>query len=248
MKLSRVFVVAIASLVGLVGCGSEKAKTTTEVTVSETSALETASQSTVTPTTEEATTASETTPPSAPASDTSATSLAPGRVGAIEITPSSLGEFKLGQDAQSVIDGLTALLGEPTEDSGWQVNESPCEDTGEKNRYMNFGRVSVGFAVGPTLFVPTPGEHFSSFSVFDGNDVTPGPERFVFSDRQQVLGRTKEALLVLDKDISFSENEIQGSIWSLGSGKDQMFGSFTEPDGGGAKVVRSVEVGLFCID
>jgi hypothetical protein len=246
MNSSRKVVAAMVVLAGLVGCSSDNVKNGTGATASEPAVSESMAQ----PNTETATVvASETTVETAlPAETTLPIDTAPTRNGAIEVTGQALGGFEVGEDAQTVIDGLTALLGEPTEDTGWQPNQSACEGMGDRSRSMSFGRVIAEFAVGPTLYISAEGEHFSSFSVTDGSDVAPGPERFVFSDRLPALGRTKEALLAWNPQVTFDENEIRGPVYLVGFGKERITGIFGEPDGGGAPVSRTIEVGLFCND
>jgi hypothetical protein len=241
---SRILVTALATFIGLVGCSSEKAKTTAEETASVVSVSEPAVAAN---TGLQTSVASDTNAPMTTASETPVASKDTGRLGLFEVSSSALGEFKLGQDAQSVIDGLTAMLGEPTKDSGWQANGSPCFDMGERNRSMNFGRVRVDFITGPTPYVDKKGDYFSSFRVADGDDVTPGAERFVFSDGLPALGRTEAALLAWDEKVSFLEyGGTVGTTWSLGSMYDQISGKFEAPDGGGAAVVRTVEAGNLC--
>ena len=169
--------------------------------------------------------------------------------GPLEMTPTAIGPFRLGDDANTVISSMTGIFGKPTEDTGWDEAQSPCEGVGLRNRYVTWGRVSMTFAEGPTLLVDKKVEHLISYLVFDDPDPATPAERFVLDDGQPALGRSANELTTWNADVNFQDSEIEGPLWILTAGGDTIGGMFAPPDDGeGASRSRSVRAGLICID
>jgi hypothetical protein len=179
-----------------------------------------------------------------------AVSIAPEDVdGPLELTARAIGPFSLGAPAGDVIVSMTKLFGPPLEDTGWSSETGPCEGVGSKTRYVTWGRVSLSFADGPTIFVRKKGEHLSSYFVSDDPDPVTPAERFVLDDEQPALGRSANEMTTWNPKVTFPNSEIEGPLWSVGSGPDQLSGEFAPPDDGtGASRTRSVRAGVFCID
>ena len=169
--------------------------------------------------------------------------------GPLTMTPTGIGPFRLGDRADDAIASMTGIFGKPTEDTGWDEAQSPCEGVGLRNRYVTWGRVSMTFAEGPTLLVDEKVEHLISYLVFDDPDQITPAERFVFDDGQPALGRSANEMTSWNPDVKFQDSEIEGPVWVLDDGDNSMSGTFAPPDNGvGASRTRSVRAGLICVD
>lgn len=191
------------------------------------------------------------TSPTEPVSDPSRVPVvAPEEIeGPLTMTSDGIGPFRLGDDANSVIASMIGIFGKPTEDTGWDEAQSPCEGVGLRNRYVTWGRVSMTFAEGPTLLVQNKVEHLISYLVFDDPDPTAPIDRFVLDDGQPALGRSANEMTSWNADVKFEESEIEGPVWFVSQGENSISGAFAPPDSGvGASRTRSVRAGLICID
>ena len=168
--------------------------------------------------------------------------------GPLVMTADGIGPFKLGMKAQGVIDAMTKIFGQPTDDTAWAEQQSPCEGMGSRSRYVTWGRVALSFADGPTETVKAMGEHLSSYFVFDDPDPIAPAERFVLDDGQPALGRTANEMTAWNKNVKFTDSEIEGPVWSVGSERTQMSGSMDTPPGTRSARVVSVRAGLICVD
>ena len=168
--------------------------------------------------------------------------------GPLVMTADGIGPFKLGMKAQGVIDAMTKIFGQPTDDTDWAQQQSPCEGMGSRSRYVTWGRVALSFADGPTETVKATGEHLSSYFVFDDPDPIAPAERFVLDDGQPALGRTANEMTAWNKNVKFTDSEIEGPVWSVGSDQTQMSGSMDTPPGTRSARVVSVRAGLICVD
>ena len=164
------------------------------------------------------------------------------------MTADGIGPFKLGMKAQGVIDAMTKIFGQPTDDTDWAEQQSPCEGMGSRSRYVTWGRVALSFADGPTETVKATGEHLSSYFVFDDPDPIAPADRFVLDDAQPALGRTANEMTAWKKSVKFTDSEIEGPVWSVGSDRTQMSGSMDTPPGTRSARVVSVRAGLICVD
>ena len=168
--------------------------------------------------------------------------------GPLVMTADGIGPFKLGMKAQGVIDAMTKIFGQPTDDTDWAQQQSPCEGMGSRSRYVTWGRVALSFVDGPTETVKATGEHLSSYFVFDDPDPIAPAERFVLDDGQPALGRTANEMTAWNKNVKFTDSEIEGPVWSVGSDRTQLSGSMDTPPGTRSARVVSVRAGLICID
>ena len=169
--------------------------------------------------------------------------------GPLKLTPMAIGPYMFGTPVASVIVGMTTMFGEPSEDTGWSTDTGPCEGVGSRTRYVTWGRVTLTFADGPTMYVPKTGERLSSYFVSDDPDQATPAERFVLNDDQPALGRSENEMLSWNRKVTFPNSEIEGPLWAVGDGMDQLSGMFAPPDdGNGAARTRSVRAGVFCID
>ncbi len=169
--------------------------------------------------------------------------------GPLVMTPVGIGPFRLGDEANDVISSMNKIFGKPSEDTGWDVSQSPCEGLGRRNRYVTWGRLSMTFAEGPTLLVKDKVEHLLSFLVFDDPDPKMPEDRFVLDDGQPALGRSKNEMTTWNPDVQFPVSDIEGPMWSVSIGGEPMSGMFAPPDDGtGAARTRTVQAGPVCID
>jgi hypothetical protein len=220
--------VALA-VVLLAGCGSKTATTTPATTSTQPAATETTAV--------------------ASSSDVTVSVAPEDSDGPLELTAKAIGPFALGAPAAEVIEEMTKLFGPPSDDTGWSTEVGPCEGVGSRTRYVTWGRVSLTFADGPTLFVAKKGEHLSSYFVSDDPDPVTPADRFVLDDGQPALGRSANEMTTWNPKVTFPNSEIEGPLWSVGSGADQLSGMFAPPDDdNGASRTRSIRAGIFCID
>ncbi len=169
--------------------------------------------------------------------------------GPFVMTPAAIGPFRLGDGANAVISSMNEIFGKPSDDTGWDVSQSPCEGLGRRNRYVTWGRVSMTFAEGPTLLVTNKVEHLSSYLVFDDVDQKIPVDRFVLDDGQPALGRSANEMTSWNPDVEFQLSDIQGPVWFVSIGGEPMSGMFAPPDDGvGAARTRTVQAGLVCVD
>ncbi len=169
--------------------------------------------------------------------------------GPLVMTPVGIGPFRLGDDANAVISSMNKIFGKPSEDTGWDVSQSPCEGLGHRNRYVTWGRLSMTFADGPTLLVKDKVEHLLSYLVFDDPDPKMPEDRFVLDDGQPALGRGKNEMMTWNRDVQFQVSDIEGPVWFVSIGGEPMSGMFAPPDdGAGAARTRTVQAGPVCID
>ncbi len=234
----------------LAGCTSNSSSETTapsaDTTAADTDAADTDASDTTVVAVSEADTGTE-----APAitSLIDAGPLTPEEIdGPLVVTANGIGPFTFGMKADGVIKAMTEIFGKPTEDTGWGEQQAPCEEMGSRSRYVSWGRVALVFADGPTAYVKAAGEHLSSYVVFDDPDPIAAAERFVLDDGQPVLGRSANEMTTWNARVKFLNSEIEGPIWSLGQGRDQLSGSMATPEGATADRTVSVRAGLVCID
>ena len=169
--------------------------------------------------------------------------------GPLTLTPRAIGPYPLGAPIADVITGMTKMFGEPSEDTGWSADTGPCEGVGSRTRYLTWGRVTLTFADGPTMYVDKKGERLSSYFVSDDPDEVTPAERFVLDDGQPALGRSANEMSTWNAKVTFPNSEIEGPLWAVGDGDDQLSGMFAPPDEGtGAARSRSIRAGVFCID
>ncbi len=169
--------------------------------------------------------------------------------GPLIMTPVGIGPFRLGDEANAVILSMNEIFGKPSEDTGWDVSQSPCEGLGRRNRYVTWGRLSMTFADGPTLLVKDNVEHLLSYLVFDDPDPTVPLDRFVLDDGQPALGRSKNEMTTWNPDVEFPVSDIEGPEWFVSIGGEPMSGMFAPPDdGAGAARTRTVQAGPVCVD
>ena len=186
-----------------------------------------------------------------PASDTARIPVvAPeDQTGPLVMTPVSIGPFRLGDDANAVISSMNKIFGQPSEDTGWDISQSPCDGLGRRNRYVTWGRLSMTFAEGPTLLVTKKVEHLISYLVFDDPDPKVPTDRFVLDDGQPALGRSENEMTSWNPAVEFPVSEIEGPVWFVSVGGEPMSGMFAPPDDGvGAARTRTVRAGLVCVD
>ncbi len=213
------------ALVLLVGCGSKAATDTSPPTSAET-------------------TAGTTTP-----ADLTVVVAPEDLEGPLTLTPDAIGPYPLGAPVADVMAGMTKMFGPPSEDTGWSADTGPCEGVGSRTRYVTWGRVTLTFADGPTIYIAQKGERLSSYFVSDDPDPVTPADRFVLDDAQPVLGRSANEMTTWNAKVTFPNSEIEGPLWAVGEGADQLSGSFAAPDdGAGASRTRSVRAGVFCID
>lgn len=169
--------------------------------------------------------------------------------GPLVMTPVGIGPFLLGDEANAVISSLNEIFGKPSEDTGWDISQSPCEGLGRRNRYVTWGRLSMTFAEGPTLLVTDKVEHLLSYLVFDDPDPKMPEERFVLDDGQPALGRSRNEMTSWNPDVTFQVSDIEGPVWFVSIGGEPMSGMFAPPDDGvGAARTRTVQAGPVCVD
>lgn len=169
--------------------------------------------------------------------------------GPLVMTPVGIGPFRLGDEANAVISSMNEIFGKPSEDTGWDESQSPCEGLGRRNRYVTWGRLTMTFAEGPTLIVTNKAEHLLSYLVFDDPDPKMPEDRFVLDDGQPALGRSKNEMMAWKPDVQFQVSDIEGAVWFVSIGGEPMSGMFAPPDDGvGAARTRTVQAGLVCVD
>ncbi len=236
----------VAALVcGLGACSSSDADATA---ASETSA--TPAETTIAPadsTTVETTTIPASTTTSA--ADTAAA--APSPATAVVLTATAVGDVPLGADAESTLSGLIALFGPPLFDTGWGPQQSPCDNMGSRSRSVSWNTFQAFFATGPTEYQTKTGDHLSAYLLFDASmDAGNGPaqDRFRLSDGSPALRRTLEELQAWDPSVERFNSEIEGPVWTTGSGADQLSGSLSAEKEGEPERSSSIRAGLFCID
>lgn len=124
-----------------------------------------ASSSTSPSTTEESTTSSSST--STPSTSTTSTTVAPTTtlevVEGLGLSAAGLGDALFGADADQTIEYVTAILGAPTTDSGWQdplVIGAACPGT--KVRFVDWHDLSLFFTDESPAASGTP--HFASYT------------------------------------------------------------------------------------
>jgi hypothetical protein len=169
----------------------------------------------------------------------------------IVITGEGIADVRLGDDVDPTIKRLTELLGPPASDTGWGPQQSPCENMGSRERSVSWNTFILFFATGPTENVKKAGDHLSAYLLFegDGDDgASADPKRFVLSDQKPVLGRTLADLNVLSPKAQRFDSEIEGPVWVLGDGPNDLSGGLSADAADGVERTASARAGLFCID
>ncbi len=124
------------------------------------------------PTTTEAvttTTEGTTTTTAAPTTTTSPPAETP-----VALSPTGVGPLQFGTAPGDAVEFLTAVLGTPTYDSGWESSFSEFGTCpGSEVRGVRFGPLTVLFSDGPTSYGPAGTRHFFSwtYSAFDTPDM-----------------------------------------------------------------------------
>jgi hypothetical protein len=190
------------------------------------------------------------------AADSAAQIPTPGPVAAVPtvpilIGPGGIADVRIGDDVDPTIKRLTELLGPPTSDSGWGPQQSPCENMGTRERSVSWNTFTVFFATGPTENVKNAGDHMSAYLLFEGDGedgASADPKRFVLSDQKPVLGRTLADLKVLSPKAQRFDSEIEGPVWLLGDGPNDLSGGLSTDAADGVERTTTARAGLFCID
>ncbi len=139
-----------------------------------TTAAETSTTTEASTTTEvTTTTAAETTTTTAPTPTTTTTTTPPEET-PVALSPTGVGPLQFGTPPDDAVEFLTAVLGLPTYDSGWESSFSEFGTCpGGEVRGVRFGPLTVLFSDGPTSYGPAGTRHFFSwtYSAFDTPDI-----------------------------------------------------------------------------
>ncbi len=196
----------------------------------------------------------ETAPPPGSTPTTSAADTAvatPSPTSPVVLTATAVGNIALGAEPESALSGLIVLFGPPASDTGWGPQQSPCDNMGSRSRSVSWNTFLAFFATGPTEDVTEPGDHLSAYLLLDASfDDGPGPaqDRFRLSDGSPALRRTLEELQSWNPSVERFNSEIEGPIWTTGSGADQLSGSLSADEEGEPERSSTIRAGLFCID
>lgn len=85
-----------------------------------------------------------------------------------------MGDWDFGDDAETVLGQMLAILGDPDDDTGWVdqfENYGVC--LGNTVRFVRWGTMQVFFTDGPSDWAPGGVRHFASFTqavFFDGEE------------------------------------------------------------------------------
>lgn len=250
----RPSVLALIAGVALVlgGCGSDSSDTAASASVIADSTIV---ESTIVP--DDPTTAvPDSSADSSAATSTATTTAAtmvegPDLAAPIPLTANSVGDVKLGDEAEVALARLVELFGPPASDSGWGEQQSPCDNMGSRSRFVSWNTFSAFLATGPTEYIDRPGDHLSAYYVFDtgfADGPGPDPARFTLSDGAAALGRTISDLQAWNPSVQRFLSEIEGPIWTTGGGPNQLSGALASDSDGEPERSGTVRGGLFCID
>ena len=117
------------------------------------------------------TTVATTTTTTAPAATTTTS---PPEDTPVALSPTGVGPLQFGSAPDDAVEFLTAVLGLPTYDSGWESSFSEFGTCpGTQVRGVRFGPLTVLFSDGPTSYGPAGTPHFFSwsYSAFDTPDL-----------------------------------------------------------------------------
>ena len=114
---------------------------------------------TATSTTATPSTTTTTEPPTTTTIATTTTTVAPESV--LTMRPDGLGEVLFGDDADAAVAALSAVLGEPSDDTGWLTDAETC--IGSEVRFVTWGSLRAFLSDGPSDWAPAGVRHFASY-------------------------------------------------------------------------------------
>jgi hypothetical protein len=159
----------------------------------------------------------------------------------IVLRSDGLGIVTFGQDATEVIDALTKVLGKPTMDTGWNLEQIGC-DIGEKIRDIGWNGFGIELSNGPSQMGPAGKEHLLTYYLnIDGDTKLPYQ-----TDAGLKLGDSVATLKKLYPEAKISNSEIEGPVYSLTDSYTGLNGNLSSLDDNGT--VDSIRAGVLCID
>lgn len=162
-----------------------------------------------------------------------------------------IGALRFGDGDEAVVASLTALLGAPSSDTGWQPNPSPCDEADTQARSVQYGDLYVEFVDVDDEF--GTGRHWRSYVLFGPEGDSAPMGEFATADGVE-LGMTLADAQTIDPTIEAFDSEIQGRVWSAGGGgaepsaeRGHVVGGTLLDDGQNERI-GSISAGLICVD
>ncbi len=232
-------VVALAAIaLALAGGGDERTAAPGSTVTTTTTATSTTATPSTTTTTEPPTTTS-TEPPTTTTIATTTTTVAPESV--LTMRPDGLGEVLFGDDADAAVAALSAVLGEPSDDTGWLTDAETC--IGSEVRFVTWGSLRAFFSDGPSDWAPAGVRHFASY---DQSPAIGSPLLELQTTEGVGIGSpVGDVRAIYGDDAVITGDPLFGDLFQVvTSGAGYLWGLLTGPDA--TDTVASISGGFSC--
>jgi hypothetical protein len=148
-------------------------------------------------------------------STTSAPTTTTDPLAPLALTEAGIGSVRFGTDADEAIAQLSAVLGDPTEDTGWSAAFETCP--GPEVRIVRWVSLQAFFTNGATDWAPQDTEHFFHY----GNSINAGGGEVL--DLRTLAGigigdSIAELKAAYGDSVTVSDDPLFGPLWEVSVG------------------------------
>jgi len=182
--------------------------------VDQTTTTSVAAQTTASPLETSTTTSlpSTTQPAETTSSSASTTSTLADPLAALALNPTGIGDVIFGSDADEAVSELSAVLGSPTEDTGWTPSFETCPGT--EARVVRWTSFQAFFTNGATEWGPEGTRHFFHY----GQSIRAGGGEVIDLVTQTGIGINStlgELASAYSDEVTISDDPVFGPFWEV---------------------------------